>query len=47
MPDFDRLFRDFDEVHEKPDRDSSRFRNWILILGLAVSATVPVVTFNI
>jgi len=47
MPDFDRLFKEFDEAQRKPDHDSGRFSNWTLILGLVVSATVPVVTFSI
>lgn len=47
MPDFDRLFKEFDEAQRRPDHVSCQFSNWTLILGLAVSATVPVVTFSI
>jgi hypothetical protein len=46
MPNFDRLFEQYDELRGKSDVETRDFRDWTLILGLAVSAIGTMVTFN-
>ncbi len=46
MPDFDRLFEQFDELRGKSDGYTSGLTGWTLILGLAISATGTILAFS-